>query len=196
MSSDPLPETDETPAAVAPASAARPLSNEACAGLLKQHFPALFAGTPKPLKLRIQADIQVRAPGVFTKSALSAFFRQHTGRNAYLLALTRAEQRFDLDGQAAGELSAEHRQAAVDELARRRGLRESREALLQEQRRNRATLLRDFESNTLTVANFCTLKGVAPDDLEGLLEQARAEAREPSAGPQQAPRTSQRQRRA
>jgi sRNA-binding protein len=170
------------------------LSNDACAELLKQHFPALFAGAPKPLKLRIQADIQARVPGVFTKSALSAFLRQHTGRNAYLLALTRADQRFDLDGQPAGELSAEHRQAALDELARRRGLRESREALLQEQRRNRATLLRDFESNTLTVANFCTLKGVAPDELEGLLEQARAEARERAAGAQPTPRGAQRQR--
>ncbi len=175
-----------------------PLSPEACAALLKQHFPALFASAPKPLKLRIQADIQARAPGIFSKSALSGFLRQHTSRHAYLLALTRADQRFDLDGQPAGELSAEHRQAALDELARRRGLREAREAEALEQRRNRAALLRAFDGSTLTVANFCALKGVAEDELEGLLERARAEARErqqapplPARAPRSRPRARQ-----
>jgi hypothetical protein len=33
---------------------------------LKALFPALFAGAPKPLKLRIQLDIQARAPGSFS----------------------------------------------------------------------------------------------------------------------------------
>ncbi len=176
---------NEAPAAGAaggtPVSA--PLSPQACAELLRQHFPALFASAPKPLKLRIQADIQARAPGVFSKAALSGFLRQHTARHAYLLALTRAGQRFDLDGQPAGELSAEHRQAAQDELARRRGLREEREAVLHEQRRNRAALLRAFDSSTLTVANFCALKGLAEEELEGLLERARAEAREAREAP-------------
>ena len=169
-------------AAVAPAAAPAPahLGVDACAALLKQHFPALFGAAPKPLKLRIQADIQARAPGVFTKATLSAFLRQHTGRNAYLMALTRASQRFDLDGMASGDLSDEHRQAAVDELARRRDLRESRLALQEDQRRNRAELLRAFEGSTLTAANFCALKGVAPDELDGLLQRARDEADERS----------------
>ena len=47
------------------------MSPAACAQQLAERFPALFAGKPKPLKLRIQADIQERAPGVFTKQALS-----------------------------------------------------------------------------------------------------------------------------
>ena len=149
-----------------------------CAEQLRQRFPALFAGPPKPLKLRIQADIQARAPGVFSKAALSAFLRRYTGRTGYLIALTRAAHRFDLDGAAAGEISAEHRQAAVDELARRRALQASREAAQQEQRRQRAALLRAFEGSSLSPANFCALKGIAVDELPALLELARREREE------------------
>jgi len=152
------------------------LSAEACAEMLQQRFPALFNGAPRPLKLRIQADIRERAPGVFSKAALSAFLRRHTGRTAYLIALTRATHRFDLDGAPADEISAEHRQAARDELARRRALSESRAAQLEEQRRNRAELLRAFEGSSLSTANFCALKGVPVDQLDALLELARSEA--------------------
>ena len=154
-----------------------------CAEQLRQRFPALFAGPPKPLKLRIQADIQARAPGVFAKAALSAFLRRHTGRTGYLIALTRAPQRFDLDGAPAGEISAEHRQAALDELARRRALQANREAAEQEQRRQRAELLRAYEGTSLSLANFCALKGVAVDELPALLEQARREAAERAQAP-------------
>jgi ProP effector len=162
----------------APAAAAAAPGAEDCAEQLRQHFPALFVGAPKPLKLRIQADIQARAPGAFGKAALSAFLRRHTGRTGYLIALTRAPHRFDLDGAPAGEISAEHRQAAVDELTRRRGLQASREAAEQEQRRRRAELLRAHEASSLSAANFCALQGVAIDELAGLLEQARREAEE------------------
>ncbi|MEP6876402.1 MAG: ProQ/FinO family protein, partial [Burkholderiales bacterium] len=123
-------------------------------------FPALFAGAVKPLKLRIQVDIQERAPGVFTKQALSAFFRRHTGSTSYLIAVSKAPHRIDLDGQPAGEVSAEHRQIALDELARRRSNNDARRGLEEQQRFNRAGLLRDFQITTLTRANFCVLKGV------------------------------------
>ena len=161
-----------------PAAAVAEPGADACAEQLRQHFPALFSGGPKPLKLRIQADIQQRVPGVFTKAALSAFLRRHTGRTGYLIALTRAPHRFDLDGAPAGEISAEHRQAALDELARRRTVQATREAALQEQRRQRAELLRAYESTSLSAANFCALKGVTAEELPGLLELARREAAE------------------
>ena len=186
MSSFPAPEsapeaasgaTPETAPAPAPESAAVPAPRDAAAEL-KQRFPALFVGAPKPLKLRIQTDIQERAPGVFTKQALSAFFRRYTGSTSYLIAVTKAPHRYDLDGQPAGEVSAEHRQIAQDELTRRRANHEARRELEEQQRRNRAGLLRDFETTTLTRANFCVLKGVAPEELDGLLEIARAEAAE------------------
>ena len=173
MSETPLPPDAPTTPPPAPAAAMSPAD---CAQQLAERFPALFAGKPKPLKLRIQADIQARAPGMFTKQALSAFLRRHTGSTAYLNALVASAQRFDLDGQPAGELSDEHRQAAVDELARRRALHAQRREQEQQERRNRATLLRDFESTRLTPANFCALKGIAPEALDGLLAIAREEA--------------------
>ena len=195
------PEAPATPAAAPAAPAARTdLTPAACADLLKQHFPALFNGPPRPLKLRIQADINERAPGVFSKAALSAFFRRHTTSTAYLIALGKAASRFDLDGQPAGELSEEHRQLARDELARRRQITREREQQAQAQQRvqdqarqaeqaeaqraqqqerqARLTLLRDFERTTLTMANFCVLKGLKPEALTPLLEQARKEAAE------------------
>ena len=113
-------------AASAPAPAAPEQSPAACAELLKQQFPALFVGQAKPLKLRIQADIQARAPGQFSKRAMGAFFHRYTGSTGYLIALTKSTQRFDLDGQPAGELSEEHRQLAQQELDRRRLLQRER----------------------------------------------------------------------
>ena len=190
---DAAPSTPVAPAA--PTAPAVPeLSPAACGARLAALFPALFAQRAQPLKLRIQADIQQRAPGIFTRKTLSAFLHRHTTTNAYLMSLTQAPQRVDLDGAPAGELSEEHRAAAVQELARRRGLFEERRAAEQaarraaetqarqahvaqdQARRDRAALLRAFETSTLTRANFCALKGLAETDLEARLVQARAEA--------------------
>ena len=62
-----------------------------------------------------------------------------------------------------------------DKLARRRGNQDARRELEDQQRRNRAGLLHDFQATTLTSANFCALKGVAVEELDGLLELARGE---------------------
>lgn len=194
----------------------------AVAGELKARFPAVFGGTARPLKLRIQADVQARAPGVFTRQGLSAFLHRHTTSTNYLIALAQQPQRLDLDGQPAGEVAAEHRDAAAQEVERRRAQRKEREAQMQEARRaarqaerghegaarrqapaphgpqdaprrpaprepvaahpddaarrDRARLLRDFESSTLTKANFCALKGLTPAALEEQLAQARQDA--------------------
>lgn len=149
----------------------------ACADRLKSLFPALFGGAPKPLKLRIQVDIQERAPGQFTKQELSAFFRRFTGSHAYLNAVLRGAHRYDLDGKEAGELSEEHKEVARQELARRRAKQQERVAQEEGERRARFELLRAFESTTLTRANFCALKGIAEGDLDGVLAQAREEAK-------------------
>lgn len=129
------PAAPETPRAAAAAP-----SLEACAALLAQHFPALFGQpAPRPLKLRIQADIQQRAPGVFTRRVLGLFFSRHTTTGPYLKALIASPQRFDLDGQPAGEVTAEHREAAAAELQRRLAIRRERiEAQRQAQRGARA----------------------------------------------------------
>ncbi|WP_067278798.1 ProQ/FINO family protein [Mitsuaria sp. 7] len=148
---------------------------QAVAAKLKELFPALFAGGAKPLKLRVQSDIQQRAPGQFTKAQLSAFLRRYTGGTGYLIALTRAKTRFDLDGQPAGELSDEHRVAAQEELTRRRGISDARRAEEDRGRQERAQLLRDFSRTTLTPANFCALKGLSQEQLDAQLKLAREE---------------------
>jgi sRNA-binding protein len=182
------------------------LSPAACAARLAELFPALFGpGGPRPLKLRIQADIQQRAPGQFTKKTLSIFLHRYTTGTPYLIALTKAATRFDLDGKPAGELAAEHREAAVAELARRRSVHEARRAAENaarreaetqarqqhaeqaEARRERAALLRAFETTTLTPANFCALKGIAEADLQAALAQARQERAERPPEPRPAP---------
>lgn len=199
---------EAAPAAAAAAPVAPPaLDPAAVAALLRKQFPALFGGQPKPIKLHIQADIQARAPGLLSKRSLSAFLHRHTGSTSYLMALSRAVHRFDLDGQPAGELTAEHREVAAQELARRRALQDERRALerqqqdsereqhqlLGQQRFNRAGLLRDFETTTLTRANFCVLKQVADEALDELLEMARRERAEaPPVAPMPAPREPQR----
>lgn len=125
------PEAAAMPAAAAPAA----LSPAACGAKLIELFPALFAqgrehGPMKPMKLRIQADLQQRAPGVFSRRTLGIFFSRYTTGNAYLKALTLAPQRFGLDGQPAGEISDEHRRLAAEELARRHALAAERRAAL------------------------------------------------------------------
>jgi sRNA-binding protein len=177
-----------------PVAKAEEMSPAAAGDRLKQLFPALFTGGAKPLKLRIQADIQERAPGVFTKAVLSAFLRRHTGATSYLIAVSKGTQRFDLDGQPAGELTEEHRKVAADELTRRRANQDARRAQEDAARREedqarykRASLLRDFETTKLTEANFCALKGITAEQLPELLALARKEAAERPPAPQGRP---------
>ena len=182
----------ETPAP----PAVQGLSPAASAARLAELFPAVFgAGGPKPLKLRIQVDIQQRAPDVFTKKALSLFLQRYTTSTAYLKALAVATERTDLDGQPAGAPSDEHRQAALAELQRRRALHDERRATERAAEREtqrkaheetrlaresegkavteRAILLRAYETTTLTRANFCALKGLCESALDAALVQAR-----------------------
>ncbi|MBL8312531.1 MAG: prop effector ProQ [Rubrivivax sp.] len=100
-----------------------------CGALLAQHFPALFgAGHALPIKLRVQADIQQRVPGVFSRKSLSIFLHRYTTSTPYIKALLNAPQRFDLDGQPAGEVAEEHRAAAAAELDRRQAIVQARRA--------------------------------------------------------------------
>jgi sRNA-binding protein len=130
-------DANPTPSATADAPPAlADLSPAACAARLAELFPAVFTpGAPRPLKLRIQADIQQRSPGVFTRKALSGFLHRHTTSTAYLRALADAADRIDLDGLPAGSVNDEHRQAAAAELQRRRALHEERRAAQRESQR-------------------------------------------------------------
>jgi sRNA-binding protein len=114
----------EVAAVEAPAAPAAPavpdLPPAVVAAKLGELFPALFAaGRALPIKLRIQADIQQRAPGLFNKKSLSVFLHRHTTSTGYLKSLAQAPARLDLDGQPAGDIAQEHRDAAAAELTRR-----------------------------------------------------------------------------
>lgn len=118
-----------TPAAEPPSAKPVHASAAEVGRLLAERFPALFGqGVARPIKLRIQADLQARAPGLVSRKALSIFLQRHTTSTAYLKALIAAEQRLDLDGQPAGEVAAEHRAAAQVELERRRQIVAERRA--------------------------------------------------------------------
>ena len=206
----------EPPAPIAPIAPAQRLADlppAECAALLAARFPAVFGkDVHRPLKLRIAADIQQLVPNTFTKRALSAFLHRHTTSTLYLKALANEAHRYDLGGAPAGEVSAEHRQAASDEVQRRRAMQQQRRAGAIESQRKaeaaqrsadvaqreadgkeraaRARLLRTFETSSLTRANFCALMGVADAELDALLAQARDERQRHAATPAPAaPRT-------
>ncbi len=190
------------PVAPEPVAAAQRLPDlppAECAALLAQHFPAVFGKeVHRPLKLRIAADIQQLLPNTFTKRALSAFLHRHTTSTLYLKALATEPSRYDLSGAAAGEVSDEHRQAAAEEVQRRRAMQQQRRTGAIESQRKaelaqreadgkeraaRARLLRTFETSSLTRANFCALMGVADAELDALLAQARDERQRHAVAP-------------
>lgn len=207
---EPVPNAQNAPNAPnAPSVAAQRLPDlppVECAALLGARFPAVFGkDVHRPLKLRIAADIQQELPNTFTKRALSAFLHRHTTSTLYLKALANEPHRYDLSGAAAGEVSAEHRQAAAEEVQRRRAMQQQRRTGAIESQRKadaaqrdaefarreadgkeraaRARLLRAFEASNLTRANFCTLMGVADSELDALLAQARDERQRHAAAP-------------
>ncbi|MDV7393046.1 ProQ/FINO family protein, partial [Arthrospira platensis SPKY1] len=62
----------------------------------------------KPLALKIDAAILERFPE-FERKHLRVALRMHTASTRYLKAVERSAQRFDLDGNAAGEVTDEQR---------------------------------------------------------------------------------------
>ncbi|ANQ85852.1 hypothetical protein dqs_2824 [Azoarcus olearius] len=65
----------------------------------------------KPLALRIDATILERFPQ-FERKVLRSALRMHTASTKYLKAVERSAERYDLDGQVAGEVTEEQRQHA------------------------------------------------------------------------------------
>lgn len=72
----------------------------------------------KPLALGIHKVLLERQPELGKDNIRNAL-RGHTASTRYLKALSQAEQRFDLDGQAAGEVTEEQRAQAFGEVKER-----------------------------------------------------------------------------
>ena len=123
--------TDTTPAQPEQTVAAKPrIEPRALLQRLQQASPAF--GECKPLALKIDAAILARFPE-FDRKTLRAALRMHTASTRYLKAVERASERFDLDGNPAGEVTEEQRAHASATLKERfatvaRQQREKREA--------------------------------------------------------------------
>ena len=66
----------------------------------------------KPLAIGVHKAILERMPEL-TKEGVSKALRRHTTQTRYLKALAKAEHRYDLDGEEAGDVTAEQREAAA-----------------------------------------------------------------------------------
>lgn len=71
-----------------------------------------------PLAIGIHKVIAERHPEI-DQGHLRTAMRMHTASTRYLKALSQAQVRFDIDGQPAGEVTAEQRQQATDGLRER-----------------------------------------------------------------------------
>ena len=95
---------------------AKPASRNALLDTLGANFAVLREC--RPLALGIHKIIIARMPEVDT-AQLRLALRMHTASTRYLKALQAAGERFDLDGKAAGEVTAEQREVAATTLRER-----------------------------------------------------------------------------
>jgi ProP effector len=101
---------------------------DAALARLAEAFPQTFVlekhRPHRPLKVGIAADISARCPAV-ERRVLSVALRVYTRRVMYLQSLVEGAARVDLDGEAAGEVTARDAEYAAAKLA---GILASREA--------------------------------------------------------------------
>ena len=72
----------------------------------------------RPLAIGIHKAVLERIPGI-NPQQLRLAMRMHTASARYLKALTNGEIRFDLDGNAAGAVTPEQKEQALDTLRER-----------------------------------------------------------------------------
>ncbi|MEW6678256.1 MAG: ProQ/FinO family protein [Pseudomonadota bacterium] len=110
MTSQPAP---DTPAPQGAKSPARPQRRNALLERLQAEF-AVFRDY-KPLAIGIHKQLMERLPDL-DKNKMRVALHSHTASTRYLKALTEGAPRLDLDGQPAGEVTAEQQSVAVQTL--------------------------------------------------------------------------------
>lgn len=92
----------------------------------------------QPLAIGIHKVLKLRQPDL-SDGGLRLALRLHTASTKYLKAIANGSQRFDLDGNATGEITAEQRQQALDTLKERfrKGAEKQRAAQLEQQRQDK-----------------------------------------------------------
>lgn len=121
MSTVETPSTVRAADAVAPQREQKKLAHPATeARALLQQLSEAFSvfRECKPLALRVDASIRERMPEIERKLLRSAL-RMHTASTRYLKAVERSQERFNLEGEVAGEVTAEQREHAAATLKER-----------------------------------------------------------------------------
>jgi ProP effector len=89
---------------------------------LAEWFPAaffVFEQRRRPLKLGIDHDVAVATAGAITVAEIKGALRYYTGNAGYLRACRAGAARVDLNGNAAGAVTADEAAHARERLARR-----------------------------------------------------------------------------
>lgn len=107
---------ETTPTAAATARPPFRVRVEQAQTLLRERYPDLFGDHPKPLKIGIHRDLLERHPDL-DLSGLKRALTLYTGRFSYQKLLKAGAVRFDLDGQPAGEVTAEQAEIAKGKMA-------------------------------------------------------------------------------
>ena len=87
--------------------------------ILREWFPAAFAGRPRPLKVGVRKDIIERAPAI-TPTEIARALRYHTQSNGYLRSVRPGATRIDLDGNEVGAVTADEAAHAKDTFQERK----------------------------------------------------------------------------
>jgi len=105
--------------------------------LLAEWFPKAFfvyEGRRKPLKLRIDMDLQVALAGAITPAELHRALRVYCGNEGYLRSTRKGAWRIDLVGNPAGTVTADEEDNAKQKLAAMEAKRVRRKQAMAQQR--------------------------------------------------------------
>ncbi len=102
----------------------------------------------RPLAIGIHKTIRDRLPDM-NSGQLRFALQTHTGSTRYLKAVSQGEIRFDLDGEAAGPVTPEQQQQALDTLKerfRKQAAQRKAELAVQEHQKNLQKLAEKFNA--------------------------------------------------
>lgn len=147
-------------------------ATELLSGDLRRMYSCVLSSSArKPLKVGIRDDIMAAHVGHVSAKTVYRLLGWHTAQPAYLAALMKGGPRYGLNGEIAGEVTEMERAWALECLAKRQAQSESRHML----RKERSSLLKDFEASGLRDGEFAQQRGLPLSELQSQLDIARAE---------------------
>lgn len=144
---------------------------------LYELYPHLFGARFLPLKLGIFQDLLAAHPEQFDKASLKMALGRHTRSTAYLQAVAKGKQRFDLAGTPAGDLAPEHIYMALVEWYKRRQSR-SQEDFTPKLRRQ---MVLAFQQSGLSRQEYQILVQSQDEATNALLAEALGEVEDKAA---------------